>query len=384
MIRAIFTLCLALWGFFLQAAIPTGYYNNAEGKSAAALKTALHQIIANDTTGYLSYGSGTNSTWQGFYSTDRIVATNQVIDMYSSIVRYFGSNSTSSISGMNIEHALPKSWWGGSTSVAAYRELHHLCPSDASTNSAKSNHPLGVVTATPTFDNGVSKVGTSTYLGYHGTVFEPANEYKGDFARIYFYMVTAYQNYSGSWSISFMLNNNTYPVLNTYAQNLLLEWHRKDPVSAKEIARNEAVYGFQNNRNPYVDYPALAEHVWGNKTTIPFNIDASSGTGAVINAVLNQLSSNAAMNFRTKINVAVQQSIRIKGNDLQGDISLALTGINAVMFSVTRSTISKSAANLGEEITITYAPVSTGVHAAVLTITSPNAAPFVINLSGNQ
>lgn len=384
MIRAIFTLCLALWGFFLQAAIPTGYYNNAEGKSAAALKTALHQIIANDTTGYLSYGSGTNSTWQGFYSTDRIVETNQVIDMYSSILRYFGSNSTSSVSGMNIEHSLPKSWWGGSTSVAAYKELHHLCPSDANANSAKSNHPLGVVTATPSFDNGVSKVGTSTYLGYNGTVFEPANEYKGDFARIYFYMVTAYQNYNGSWSYGYMLNNNTYPVLNAYAQSLLLEWHRQDPVSAKETARNEAVYGFQNNRNPYVDYPELAEHVWGNKTTVPFSTEGNPGNTAFINAVVNHLSSNATMNFSTKNNLTVQQSIRIKGNDLQGEVSLAISGTDAALFSVTKSILSQSAAGEGVEITITYSPVSAGTHTAVLTITSLNAAPFVINLSGES
>jgi endonuclease I len=382
MIRTTFTLCLALWGFFLQATIPTGYYNAAEGKSAAALKTSLHQIIANDTTGYLSYGSGSGSTWQGFYYADRIAATNQVIDMYSSVVRYF--NGFNSVSGMNIEHSLPKSWWGGSTGVAAYRELHHLCPSDANANTAKSNHPLGVVTATPSFNNDVSKVGYSTYLGYNGTVFEPANEYKGDFARIYFYMATAYQNYSGSWNYGYMLNNNTYPVLNTYAQSLLLEWHRQDPVSAKETARNEAVFGIQNNRNPYVDYPELAEHVWGNKSTVPFSSTASPGSTAVINAVVNQLTSNATMNFSTKNNAPVQKSIRIKGDDLQAGITMVLSGTNAALFSVTKSSLSQSAASVGEEITITYSPVSAGTHTAVLTINSLNASPFVINLSGNQ
>jgi hypothetical protein len=285
---------------------------------------------------------------------------------------------------MNIEHSLPKSWWGGSSGVAAYRELHHLCPSDANANTAKSNLPLGVVTGSTTFNNGVSKVGPSTYLSYNGSVFEPANEYKGDFARIYFYMVTAYQNYSGSWSYGYMLNNNTYPVLNTYAQNLLLEWHRQDPVSAKETARNEAVYGIQNNRNPYIDYPELAEHVWGNKTTVPFYSDASSGSGAVIHAVVNQLTSNTTMNFSTKNNASVQKSIRIKGDDLQAGITMVLSGTNAALFSVTKSSLSQSAATAGEEITITYSPLSAGTHTAVLTINSLNAAPFVINLAGNQ
>ncbi len=112
--------------------------------------------------------------------------------------------------------------------------------------------------ANPSFTNGVVKVGKSAYPGYSGTVFEPANEYKGDFARCYMYMVTCYEDYATRWTstgTSSMLGNNTYPTFKPYAINLLMEWHRNDPVSSKEINRNNAVDNIQRNRNPFIDFP---------------------------------------------------------------------------------------------------------------------------------
>ncbi|MDO9152989.1 MAG: endonuclease, partial [Paludibacter sp.] len=183
-------------------------------------------------------------------------------DMYSSNKR------SSWVSSLNREHNFPKSWWSAAPeTTVAYSDLHNLYPSDAVANSAKSNFPLGEVGGTPTFSNGVSKVGTNIFAGYSGTVFEPANEYKGDFARAYMYVVTCYENYASNWrslGTSSMLINNTYPVFNTYAINLLMKWHRNDPVSDKEKNRNNAVYSFQKNRNPFIDFPVLAEYIWGN------------------------------------------------------------------------------------------------------------------------
>lgn len=119
--------------------------------------------------------------------------------------------------------------------------------------------------ANPKFDNGVSKIGypVSGQGGGAQYVYEPADEYKGDFARTYFYMVTCYQNLT--WNSTWMLQQNDYPTLNSWAVNLLLQWHRDDPVSQKEVDRNEVVYGYQNNRNPFIDFPDLAEYIWGNK-----------------------------------------------------------------------------------------------------------------------
>lgn len=376
------SILIALCSWVL-AVVPAGYYNSAEGKNGAELKTILHQIIANDTTGNLSYGSGAGRTWEGFYSTDRDMTTNAVIDMYSPEIRYYPDpNPTFASFGqeVHIEHSLPRSWWGGSTSVAAYTDLHHLFPSDGVTNNAKSNYPLGVVTGTLFFDNGVSKVGNGNYPGYTNRVFEPADEYKGDFARAYLYIATTYQNYSGSWS-SPMMDNNTYPVFNEWAIDLLLQWHRQDPVSEKETTRNNVVYSFQNNRNPYIDYPQLAEHVWGDMTDVPFYINPAS-TGPRLNAYVATLSSNVTMTITTNNNTSAQRSIQVKCDNLQGAVTLSITGPNAGLFSISKSSLSQSAATNGEDIVITYAPTTTGTHSATLTISSPNAAAFVINLSG--
>lgn len=250
-------------GNSIFAQIPAGYYYIADGKQRAQLKSYLSTIISQ--AQMLNYGSGPGATWQGFYFTDRN-PDNSVIDMYSSVERYFPENY-GSITGMNIEHSLPKSWWG-TRQNNAYKDLFHLYPADGPMNSAKNNLPLGEV-ALPTTDNGVSKVGQNVFSYYVGRVFEPADEYKGDFARSYLYMSVAYENFGDSqhqyWN-SPMMNNNTYPVWQKWAIDLLLKWHREDPVSDKERARQEQIYQIQGNRNPFIDYPDLVEYIWGTDT----------------------------------------------------------------------------------------------------------------------
>jgi endonuclease I len=256
-LRNLFLIFFVFCVFVLsQAQIPSGYYDNAVGKKKAALKTALHQIIKPHTQ--LEYYSSATS----FRSTDWH-PDGYFWDMYSNIKR-------SSWTGMNREHNMPKSWWSANPeNTVAYSDLHNLYPSDATANSAKNNYPLGVVSGNPTFSNGAVKVGTNSFSGYSGTVFEPGDEYKGDFARDYMYMVTCYEDYANNWrslGTSSMLVNGTYPVFKTYAINLLMKWHNDDPVSTKETNRNNAVYTLQGNRNPFIDYPILAEYIWGEYT----------------------------------------------------------------------------------------------------------------------
>lgn len=274
---------LNVFAVSIFAAIPAGYYNSTEGKKDAALKTELHNIICQDTTHYLSYGSGKGKTWEGFYSTDRDITNNEVIDMYSANVRYFpdpNPNFAAFGSTIQIEHSLPKSWWKCDIDHpdCPAKDLNQLYPADGSINASKNDDPLGVVTGTPTKDNGVSKIGPgSSYTGYIGPVFEPADQYKGDFARSYFYMATAYEHYAVKWDTSKpenMLDNNTYPVFKPGAIELLLQWHRQDPVSEKERTRVEKVFAIQHNRNPFIDYPELIEYIWGNHKGEPWSIIA--------------------------------------------------------------------------------------------------------------
>lgn len=241
---------------------PANYYNNAKSKSKAELKTALYNIIKEHAQ--LDYiGSNVSFRTTDWHPADSDYPNGYYWDMYSNNKRTYWSSNV-----LNREHNLPKSWWSTAPeTTVAYSDLHNLYPSDVTANAAKSNYPLGVVSGTPTYTNGVVKVGKSAIALYSGTVFEPANEYKGDFARDYMYVVTCYENYANSWrstgTSSMLLSGSTYPVFNTYALNLLLEWSRNDPVSSKEINRNNAVYALQGNRNPFVDFPVLAEHIWG-------------------------------------------------------------------------------------------------------------------------
>ncbi len=246
------------------AQIPEGYYSALKGKSGEQLKTAIHGIIKNAKV--LSYGSGSGSTWSGFYQTDRN-EDNSCIDRYSNEVRYFTSK-TSPPSGMNIEHSFPKSWWGGSSNQA-YKDLYNLMPSDQKANSAKSNYPMGKVSGTASYDNGAVKVGNGT----NGSkVWEPIDKWKGDFSRGMMYMATAYQDFTWEGNMyDNILVQGDYPTLQKWAYTLYIQWAAADPVDEIESKRNDAVCKIQGNRNPYVDFPNLMHYVWGDSIGTPFN-----------------------------------------------------------------------------------------------------------------
>jgi endonuclease I len=300
------------------AAIPPGYYNAAEGRRDAALKTVLHTLIRPHTQ--LEYYSSSTH----FRTTDWH-PDGYFWDMYSREKRTSWSN-------LNREHCMPKSWWSPQPEyTVAYSDLHNLYPSNVEANSAKSNFPLGIVGANYEFDNGVSKVGYNTYPGYQGMVYEPAGEYKGDFARTYMYMVTCYEDYAPNWrstGTESMLYQNTFPVFKPYAISLLMKWHRDDPVSQKEIDRNNAVYAIQGNRNPYIDYPAFAEFIWGNSKGQPWDAAAAGGEIQEKFAVSYQFSRNELSIFLSPAAEVPYHIYSIDGRMVYtGQLSGALTTI---------------------------------------------------------
>ncbi|MBO5787183.1 MAG: endonuclease [Bacteroidaceae bacterium] len=260
----------------VTAAAQSEYYTGIDGtKGGETLKTALHKLIKNHQQ--ISYGSGKSSTWGAFYTTDAVIENGKrrVLDMYSNEKRYFGDKGEA-VSGMNIEHSVAKSWWGG-TKNNAYCDLHHLNPSDQNANSRKSNYPLGELTSV-SWDNGVTFVGKANIDGSSQNAYEPCDEYKGDFARVFMYMFTCYQDLT--WEYTWMnYEKSTYPTLKPWAVKLLLKWHKQDPVSEKEINRNNAVQEVQGNRNPYVDYPQLADYVWGDSVNYVFHLNGEVENG---------------------------------------------------------------------------------------------------------
>jgi endonuclease I len=160
----------------------------------------------------------------------------------------------------NREHSWPQSWFSGDDQATPSRDLHHVFPTDGFVNAQRSNYPFGEVnTASWTSQNG-SKLGTCKTPGFSGTAFEPIDEYKGDFARAIMYMSVRYYSEDGSWSSSDM---TTKSEIKPWAIQLLLRWNEQDPVSQKEIDRNNAIYNdYQHNRNPFIDHPEYARMIW--------------------------------------------------------------------------------------------------------------------------
>ena len=274
-IRSILAIFLWLIFYSLSNAqgIPAGYYNQATGLTGAQLKTALHQIVKHHTV--VSY----NGLWSAFYTTDD-KPTGKVWDFYSDnpdgtppYEYSFGANQCSTTPGYegacyNREHTFPASWFGGSTSDTIYSDLFHLIPADSYVNTRRNNFPYGEVIAPSWTSQNGSKLGPCIRSGYSGTVFEPLDSYKGDIARNYFYLATRYESEIASWENlnnmgDVVLNGTSFPCFEPWFLTMLGEWHNTDPVSQKEIDRNNQVYLFQGNRNPFIDHPEYVYEIWG-------------------------------------------------------------------------------------------------------------------------
>ena len=242
------------------------YYSAAEGKSGATLKTALNKIIKNHTD--VGYGG----LWSIYKDTD--YKDGQVLDMYSTCDWTYSSDQcgsdtpTSPCQCYNREHTIPQSWFDKKTPMKS--DAFHVYPTDGKVNSIRANHPHGETNASPIGGKALGKIGSSSVSGYSGEVYEPDDEYKGDIARTYFYFVTCYEDKLSGFDKNDVLTGDTYPSLTFWFYNLMLDWHREDPVSEKELERNEAVYQHQKNRNPFIDYPELAEHIWGDRKSEAF------------------------------------------------------------------------------------------------------------------
>lgn len=267
------------------------YYQAADGKKGAELKTALCAIIYSRTE--RTY----KQLWTDFQTTDK-KENGKVWDMYSNLremtfVTDQAGNYKKEGDVYNREHSWPNSWFGGEVQPM-YTDLHHLYPTDGFVNNKRSNYAFGETNGESYKSaNDFSKLGACTYPGYTGTVFEPNDDYKGDFARTYFYLVTCYEeklpdwftNYGTKEGVSQTIDGSKYPGLRDWQLNMLMEWAKKDPVDnpvAKETPRNNAVYTIQNNRNPFIDYPGLEEYIWGSMKDVAFSYDHYQMPTAII------------------------------------------------------------------------------------------------------
>ena len=271
----LFTFLLAAASVQAQGPNNTGtYYKNASGKSGAALKTALSGIIGSPSV--VSYSGLIDA-----YEKTDTRADGTVRDWYSNITKYQHGKDTGGYKkegdSYNREHSVPQSWFNEASPMKS--DIVHVVPTDGYVNNRRSNYVLAEVgTVEWASANSYCKLGSCKTAGYSGKVFEPNDEIKGDMARIYFYMVTCYEDRATGWGHG-VFTSSKYPGLEQWYIDMLMRWSKQDPVDEVERARNNAVYTVQKNRNPFVDYPGLEDYVWGTKKTEAFSYDNYQGGG---------------------------------------------------------------------------------------------------------
>ncbi|MDD6641470.1 MAG: endonuclease [Bacteroidales bacterium] len=384
--------------------MPDGYYNAADGKSDAQLKGTLKSIIRQHTV--IPYQSG---TWEVFYYSDRDTNTNLCMDMYCDDWKPF-TTPGEAVAGCNVEHSFAKSWWGGAK-VDAYKDCYHLNPSNSTANSARGNYPLGNVD-TPTKTVGSLKIGQRHHDGLNEDhyIWEPKDEYKGDFARAYFYMATCYGKdlngnpdsqfsaYNG-WRLDnkdvgsrYAMQNDTYLEFQDWEIEVLIQWHRQDPVSSKEIDRADAVNNFQHNRNPFIDYPCLAEYIWGNKKGEPVDFatlkftrdddylslpeaDKCGCNGEITEPTITAPRNGSSIDFGTAgVGETVTKTVVVKGVLLTKGLSVQIVGSQADAFGVEPTAITAGQALNGIELVVEFTPSQLGQATAQLVISSSELA----------
>ncbi|MCC3215431.1 endonuclease [Chryseobacterium sp. X308] len=298
-ILSFFLLSVAFMSALAQA--PAGYYNQSPTLTGAALKTALKTIISN---GHIDNGYG--GLWTGYATTDRdyfYENDGTILDIYSEnpngADQYNFTLGTSQCGSAgysnegdcyNREHVVPQSLFNNASPMVA--DIHFIRATDGKVNGMRSNYPFGIV-GTPSFTskNG-SKLGTSVSAGYAGTVFEPIDAFKGDIARMILYFVTRYEDKLPNFTSGDMLGNTAFPGLQPWALNQYLAWNAMDPVSPEEIARNNASYTYQGNRNPFIDHPEYVTQIWGAPV-----IDSQAPTAATNLVASNPTSNSIALSW---------------------------------------------------------------------------------------
>jgi endonuclease I len=397
------------------ASLPT-YYKGIDGKSGKNLFDAVQTVTK---LGYSSLGY--DGLWTAFKTTDK-KSNGDVWDMYSDCNWTFGSDQCGSYSNecdcYNREHSIPKSWFGGSTSGPGC-DIFHLVPTDGKVNGMRSNYAFGEVSsASYTYDGakkGTAKSititggntiagNTGTTISASGTVFEPRDEYKGDFARGYMGSLLrwagekAFATGEGGDIFTTTFTTGSFG-LTKYGVALLMKWHRQDPVSQKEIDRNNGIQQTQGNRNPFIDYPYLAEYIWGEKAGETLNLEdimtaydadfvLGESDGSREDVVHTpQLSVNTTtVNFPSiLVDEESAYSIKVSGMYLTSNITLTISGKDADMFEASCSYLTieeANSANPKDNVILTYVPTEQGQHSSTLQITSEGAEPVIVKLYG--
>lgn len=412
---------LTLFGALLISssawAVDASYYTSLNGQSGADLFNAIHTVAKTGYSGKLSY----DGLWTAYKTTD-LNSAGKIWDMYGGCDFTYSTNQCGS-SGYskecdcyNREHSIPKSWFGGTESAnTPGTDIFHVVPTDGKVNGMRSNYAFGEV-ASATYTYNGSQLGSAKSITLANSicgasitascssskVFEPIDEYKGDFARGYMGALLRwandYQAFTTGDGASIFSGDYTktgYFGLTQYGIALLMKWHRQDPVSQKEIDRNNAIETAQGNRNPFIDYPCLAEYLWGNKAGETFSTASCCGSfeanfsvgsdGCTACATAVDPSTPTITVSGTSVDCGsvvvgntTTATFTVSGSNLTADITLEVTGTG---FSINKATLSPTDGTVAATtITVTFTPTAAGEQNGTITISSTGATNKTVSL----
>lgn len=355
-------------------AVADDYYSSIDWtQKGATLKTSLSHLIRNhEDVGY-------DGLWNVYKSAD-VRPDGKIWDMYSDQTNYVpggsaqGKNYSKEGDSYNREHTIPQSVFKKKSPMKA--DAFHVYPTDGYVNNRRSTYPHADVDAskvTYSSHNGFVKIGTCSDEGISEKACEVADEYKGDFARTYFYFVTCYQDEmkNGGWGAYAPFDYSSTLGIRPAYLTVYLRWSKLDPVSPKEINRNNAVYAFQKNRNPFIDHPEAIEKIWGN--------GGSSGSSSLSSSSVSTSSSSISSSSQSSSpEPVVLESIRVNGSwtvpfgdEAKGDIHVEADYSDGSNKDITSLVTLPKPNNkkLGEQIlTVSYQGKTAPLHAKVTNI----------------
>ena len=311
----------------VQTNIPQGYYDQANNLSSDELKEALHQIISNHVI--FPYTSNSTDTWDILQESDQDPnENNNMILVYTgrsqekgyrdgsgNYSQYENGNGTQSNS-WNREHIWPKSHGFPDEDDNAYTDVHNLKPCDRSVNSSRG---------TKDFDFGGNQHSEASDCLTDSDSWEPPDYVKGDIARILFYMVVRYDpgvdhenNTFDLELVDYTTPNNTEPILGKLSS--LLDWHLSDPVDDFEINRNEIIFGFQQNRNPFIDHPNLVNYLWGDNVGLVWNDNLTVPENEILKTIIYPNPSSGIINFSSDMEDEFIEIFNLNGQNILNKI----------------------------------------------------------------
>ena len=311
----------------VQTNIPQGYYDQANNLSSDELKEALHQIISNHVI--FPYTSNSTDTWDILQESDQDPnENNNMILVYTgrsqekgyrdgsgNYSQYENGNGTQSNS-WNREHIWPKSHGFPDEDDNAYTDVHNLKPCDRSVNSSRG---------TKDFDFGGNQHSEASDCLTDSDSWEPPDYVKGDIARILFYMVVRYDpgvdhenNTFDLELVDYTTPNNTEPILGKLSS--LLDWHLSDPVDDFEINRNQIIFGFQENRNPFIDHPNLVNYLWGDNVGLVWNENLTVPENEILKTIIYPNPSSGIINFSSDMEDEIIEIFNLNGQNILNKI----------------------------------------------------------------